>query len=104
MGGAVHHQLDGIVRFDEAGPVKTVFMESETLKAQVMGLEAGRQIPPCAMTRDVVFVILEGEGEVVANGDRFPVRPFSWILVPKETKTRSIEASTRMTILAMQTG
>jgi len=104
MNGVLLHQLKGIVRFDGAGPVKTVFLESETLKAQVMGLEAGQLIPPCAMTRDVVFVILEGEGEVVADGDRFPVRPFSWVLVPKEMPTRSIEASTRMTILAMQTG
>jgi quercetin dioxygenase-like cupin family protein len=54
------------------------------------------------MDHDVVFVVLEGEGELTADADRFSVRPFSWVRVPKETGTRAIEAATKMIILAMQ--
>lgn len=96
------HQLDRIVRFDTAGPAKSVFFEVDRLKAQVMGLEPGQRIPPCSMDQDVVFVVLEGEGEIIVDGERVSVRPSSWIFVPKESGTRSIEARTKMTILATQ--
>lgn len=102
MGSMTLHQLDRIVRFDAASPAKTVFYEAGRLKAQVMGLEPGQRIPPCPMKHDVVFVILEGEGEVIVDGERVSVRPSSWIFVPSESATRSIEAATKMTILAMQ--
>jgi len=102
MSGSILHQLDRIVRFDRAGPAKTVFFESEKLKAQVIGLEPGQRIPPCSMDHDVVFIVLEGEGEIIADAERLSVRPFSWVLVSKETGLRSIEAATKMTILAMQ--
>jgi quercetin dioxygenase-like cupin family protein len=102
MGSMTLHQLDRIVRFDAASPAKTVFYEAGRLKAQVMGLEPGQRIPPCSMTNDVVFVVLEGEGEIVVDEKRESVRPSSWVLVPKESATRSIEAVTKMTILAMQ--
>ena len=102
MGGLILHQLDGIVRFDVTGPVKSVFFEGEKLKDQVMGLEPGQRIPPCSMSYDVVFIVLEGEGEIVADAERRSARPFSWVLVPKETGLRSIEAATKMTVLAMQ--
>jgi len=102
MGSMALHQLDRIVRFDAAGPAKSVFFEVDRLKAQVMGLEPGQRIPPCSMTYDVVFVVLEGEGEFVVDEKRESVRPSSWVFVPKESATRSIEAATKMTILAMQ--
>ena len=102
MGGLSYHQLDRIVRFDGAGPAKSVFFEADKLKAQVMGLEPGQRIPPCSMGHDVVFVVLEGEGEIFADGERLSVRPSSWVFVPKESATRSIEAATKMTILAIQ--
>ena len=102
MGVLSLHRLDDVVRFGSAGPVKTVFYDAGRLKAQVMGLESGQRIPPCFMDHDVVFVVLEGEGELTADADRFSVRPFSWVRVPKETGTRAIEAATKMIILAMQ--
>ena len=96
------HQLNRIVRFDAAGPAKSVFFELNRLKAQVMGLEPGQRIPPCPMKHDVVFVVLEGEGEVIVDGEREPLRASSWVFVPNESAMRSIEAATKMTILAMQ--
>jgi len=102
MGSMTLHQLDRIVRFDAASPAKTVFYEAGRLKAQVMGLEPGQRIPPCSMTHDVVFVVLEGEGEIIVDGERVSIRPSSWIFVPKESGTRSIETRAKMTILATQ--
>jgi ethanolamine utilization protein EutQ (cupin superfamily) len=54
------------------------------------------------MDHDVVFVVLEGEGEIFTDAERLSVRPSSWVFVPKESATRSIEAATKMTILAIQ--
>lgn len=102
MESMILHQLDQVVRFDATGPAKSVFFEADRLKAQVMRLEPGQQIPPCSMTHNVVFIVLEGEGDIIADAERCSVRPFSWVLVPKETGLRSIEAATKMTILAMQ--
>lgn len=102
MGGLVLHQLDEIVRFNGSGPVKSVFYEAGKHKAQVVGLEPGQRIPPCSMDQDVVFVVLEGEGEIIVDAERVSVRPSSWIFVPKESRTRSIEARKQMTILATQ--
>lgn len=102
MNSSIHHQLEEIVGFGSAGPTKTVFYESEKLKVQVMGLEAGQKIPPCSMAHDVIFVVLDGAGEVITDGQQRSVRKASWVFVPKETKLRSIEAETRMTVLAVQ--
>lgn len=102
MSRVVLQHLDGLARFESGGPTKSVFYEKGEVKAQVMGLEPGQTIPPCRMDHDVVFVVLSGEGEVLADAERYSVRPLSWIFIPKETATRSIEAATKMTILATQ--
>ena len=104
MGGVKVHQLGDIVRFDMAAPSKTVFHDAGKLKAQVVGLEPGQCIPPCSMDHDVVFLVVDGEGKIIVDGEGVPVRPMSWVFVPKECGTRSFEALTRMTILATQIG
>lgn len=102
MGTLNLHQLDDIVRFNSASPVKTVFYDTGRLKAQVMGLEPGQRIPPCSMDYDVVFLVIYGEGEIIVDGQSVSVRPTSWVFVTKENRTRSIEARTKMAILATQ--
>jgi|WetSurMetagenome_2_1015567.scaffolds.fasta_scaffold462331_1 quercetin dioxygenase-like cupin family protein len=97
-----HHVLAKLVSHSGTGPTKSVFFEEGRLKAQVMGLEPGQRIPPCSMDFDVAFVVLEGEGEIIIDGERESVRPSSWIFVSKESRTRSIEARTKMTVLATQ--
>ena len=96
------YDLDQLITFSRESPTKHIFFESKNLKAQVMGLEPGQRIPPCSMDHDVVFLVIYGEGEIIVDGQSVSVRPTSWIFVPKEIRTRSIEARTKMAILATQ--
>jgi quercetin dioxygenase-like cupin family protein len=94
--------LNQLVEFSYLGHTKNVFYESAGIKAQVMGLEAGQQIPPCRMEHNVVFVVIEGEGKIIVDGKEEAVKESSFIFVPKEKETRSLQAETKMIVLAIQ--
>jgi quercetin dioxygenase-like cupin family protein len=96
------YDLDKLIAFSPESHTKHVFFETKKLKAQVMGLEAGQKIPPCRMEHDVFFYVMEGEGRAVIDGEMTPLAATSWLFVPKEKGTRSLEAATRMAILAVQ--
>jgi quercetin dioxygenase-like cupin family protein len=98
----MHHVLEEFLTYSPTGPTKSVFFEAGHLKAQVMGLEAGQKIPPCRMEHDVFFYVMEGEGRAVIDGEMTPLAATSWLFVPKKKGTRSLEAATRMAILAVQ--
>src|SRR4030042_3184913 len=94
--------LDQLITFSRESHTKHVFFESKKLKAQVMGLEAGQKIPPCRMEHDVVFVVLEGRGVVIVDGEKQAVGQSAFVFVPKEKETRSLKALTKMAVLAVQ--
>ncbi len=94
--------LNELVEFSATSHTKSVFFEATNIKAQVMGLEAGQQIPPCRMDYDVVFVVLSGQGEIIVEGEEKAISENSFIFVPKEKETRSLKARTRMAVLAIQ--
>ncbi|MFB0566655.1 MAG: hypothetical protein ACETWK_13390 [Candidatus Aminicenantaceae bacterium] len=94
--------LDKLAKFSPEEHSKNVFFESKKIKAQVMGLDPGQQIPPCRMEHDVIFVVMEGEGKIIVDGKEEAIKRSSWVLVPKEKESRSLKAKTRMTVLAIQ--
>jgi len=94
--------LKKMVRFSPEGHTKNIFFESAKIKAQVMGIEAGQQIPPCRMDHDVIFVVTEGKGKIAVDGQEEAIEESSFIFVPKEKETRSLQAETRMIVLAIQ--
>lgn len=94
--------LDKLVRFSKKGHTKNVFFERGKIKAQVVGLEAGQAIPPCRMDHDVIFVVIEGEGRIIVDGEDEPLEESTFVFVPKEKQTRSLQALTKMTVLAIQ--
>lgn len=96
------YSLDKLLTFSRKSHTKNVFFESEKLKAQVMGLEAGQEIPPCRMDHDVVFVALEGRGAILVDGEEQVIGKSSFVFVPKEKETRSLKARTKMAVLAIQ--
>lgn len=96
------YDLDKLITFSGESHTKHVFFESKRLKAQVMGLEAGQKIPPCRMEHDVVFVVLEGRGVIFVDGEERAVGKSAFVFVPKEKETRSIEAITQLSLLAVQ--
>lgn len=81
---------------------KEVFCITDHLKAQVMRLEAGAQIPPCKMDNDVLFYFLSGEGSITVDNEKLDVMAGDCVLVPHQAESRSILAKTGMEILAVQ--
>jgi len=89
------YALDKLVKFSPQGHQKRVFFESAKIKAQVMKLEAGQQIPPCRMDHDVMFVVLEGKGKIIVDGEEEAIKKTSWIFVPKESERADNQPSQR---------
>jgi quercetin dioxygenase-like cupin family protein len=94
--------LDKILTFSRESHTKNVFFEFDRLKAQVMGLEPGQEIPPCRMDHDVIFVVMEGNGKIIVDGEEEAIKKSSFVFVPKEKETRSLKALTKMAVLAIQ--
>ena len=96
------YPLEKFVKFSPKTHTKKVFFETEKIKAQVIGLEAGQQIPPCKMDYDVIFFVMEEEGKIIFDGQSEVLKKSAWIFVPKEIETRSIKAENQMKVLAIQ--
>lgn len=96
------YSLDELVTYVQKAHTKNVFFESDRLKAQVMGLKAGQEVPPCRMDHDVIFVVLDGTGKIVVEGEEEAIKKSSFAFVPKEKQTRSLIALTKMAVLAIQ--
>ncbi len=94
--------INKLVKYSEEGPAKKIFYDRGNLKAQVVCLKAGQIIPPCKMTNDVLFYIVEGEGEITVDNKKEELKSRMSVVVPKEAESRSICAKTDMVILAVQ--
>jgi len=91
-----------LVDYFQEGPRKKVFYDKGGIKAQVICLKAGQIIPPCKMSNDVLFYIIEGEGKIIVDDEKEELKPMISVVVPKQTESRSISAKTDMVILAVQ--
>jgi len=87
---------------DDKPLAKIVFSGTEHLKAQVMRLRAGIQIPPCKMENDVMFIIRKGKGRIVVENEASEISEGDCIIVPHQAESRSILAETDMEIIAVQ--
>jgi len=81
---------------------KEIFCTTDHLKAQVMKLEAGAQIPPCKMDNDVLFYFMSGEGTITVDNETLNIGPGECVVVPHQAESRSIYAITGLKILAVQ--
>ena len=88
---------DEIVTYGEDGPGKQVLSQSDTLKYVLVGLGAGQRIPPHPAST-TVFHVLEGNGWIIVDGERTPIKARETIVVPADIP-RGLEADTRMTLL-----
>lgn len=96
------YRLNDLIAFSPDQHAKRVFFEKGKVKAQVVGLEAGQAIPPCRMDHDVIFLVTEGKGMIVVDGEEETIEESAFVFVSKEKETRSIKALTKMAVLAIQ--
>jgi quercetin dioxygenase-like cupin family protein len=98
------HNIDikKLVKYSDEGPAKEIFYDKGNLKAQVVCLKAGQIIPPCKMTNDVLFYIVEDEGVITVDNIKEELKSGVSVIVPKDAQSRSISAKTNMVILAVQ--
>lgn len=94
--------IKDIVDYLSEGPYKKIFYDKGNLKIQIVCLKAGQKIPPCKMGNDVLFYVIDGNGEIIVDAEKDDLLPAVAVVVPKEAESRSISARTDMIILAVQ--
>lgn len=87
---------------DDEPLAKMVFSSTDHLKAQVMRLKAGVQIPPCKMENDVMFFIIKGKGRITVDNETSEIYEGECVMVPHQAESRSIFAETDLEIFALQ--
>jgi len=83
---------------------KSLYDHAGGFKIQSIALRTGGVIPPCAMSRDVMFYIINGSGQITVDGETQVLHAGDGCVVPASCESRSISAQTDMTILAVQGG
>ncbi len=88
----VWQQWRDTVRFDAQRPAVTVLHESDELKAVLVGLRAGQQLPvhpgPAAS-----FVFLDGDAVMTVGAEEVPVSAGGVVVVPTDAN-RAVRAVT----------
>ena len=79
---------------------KNVLFQSGTFKVRLIQLEAGGEIPPCAMAMNVIFCVLQGKGLITVDEQVSQVKPHSLIITPPATI--SMESEEGMRLLGIQ--
>lgn len=69
---------------------KNVFYLAENFKARLIELGPGESIPTCDMASNVIFVVMEGDGEVTVNDKTEKIsRGYCMISPPATVSLRS---------------
>jgi len=79
---------------------KNVLFHSGAFKVRLIQLEAGGEIPPCAMAMNVIFCVLQGKGIITINGQSNQAKPHSLIITPPATI--SMKTDEGMKVLGIQ--
>jgi mannose-6-phosphate isomerase-like protein (cupin superfamily) len=97
---AIHDKIP-----DSTAPQKkALYDHAGGFKIQSIALREGGVIPPCTMSRDVMFYIINGSGQITVDSETQALHAGDGCVVPASCGSRSISAQTDMTILAVQSG
>jgi len=91
-----------LVNFSNEEHTKVIFYDKGNIKAQIMCLKSGQLIPPCKMQSDVLFYVIEGEGEIIIDSEKETLKAGICVVVPRSAESRSISAKSDLVILAVQ--
>lgn len=87
-----------LVSFTGGGPSHTELAATEDYKAVLVGLPAGKQIPPHPAAT-AAYHVLEGSGSIEVDGESIDLEPGATVTVP-EGKSRGLVATTNLAVLA----
>ncbi|MDD3519697.1 MAG: hypothetical protein PHU65_00485 [Actinomycetota bacterium] len=79
---------------------KNVLFKSDGFKTRVIKLAENEEIPLCEMTDSVIFYVIEGEGEIVVNGEKN--RIFTNNCIITEPAKISLKTKTGIKMLGIQ--
>jgi len=79
---------------------RNVIFQSEAFKVRLIHLEAGGEIPPCTMTTNVLFCVLQGGGVITVNESSNQVKSHSLVITPPATI--SMKSEKGMKLLGIQ--
>ncbi len=83
--------------FDDHGPSPTTILETEHLKAVLVGLKAGQAIP-IHPSPEAVYHFMQGTGTMTVDDEIFTIQPGITITTPARSR-RGIEATTDIVFL-----
>lgn len=76
-------------------------LQSDNLAALLVNVDAGQRIPPCRMSAQVLYYVIEGSGTLHVAKEQTRLQTGSLALVPAGA-VRSIAAGAPMRVLAVQ--
>ena len=94
--------LNSIEGFPYEERQKNVLCQSENYKVRIISLKPNEKLPPCEMTQNVVFYVLEGEGMIHVEDETVPVAVGKLLVSPPTIF--SMETETGMRVLGIQIG
>ena len=90
------HWQDRVV-YGVDGPEPQVLLETDKLRAVLVGLEAGQSIPAHPALASV-YLVIEGSGWMTVNDERVELKPGVFVTMPEGT-VRGVQAETRLVFL-----
>jgi quercetin dioxygenase-like cupin family protein len=79
----------------------SVLFEQGVMKVRRIELAAGARIPPCRMTEDAVFVVVEGRVTFRTEDEESVVHALNAVFIPGGSTTRSMEVDEPSLVLAV---
>ena len=94
-------ETHSLIDFSASEALHTPLLETDKLRTLLLNLNGGQKSPLCKMSVDVLYYVIEGEGELLVEDEQYTLRAGSMITVPAET-TRLISADISMRVLGVQ--
>ena len=94
-------ETHNLTDFSVSEALHTPLLETDKLRTLLLNLNGGQKSPLCKMSVDVLYYVIEGDGELLVEDEQTTLRAGSMIIVPAEIK-RLISADTSMRVLGVQ--
>lgn len=91
-----------LVRYAAPHPEPAMLVDADGFRVLVAGLEPGGEIP-AHPERLAVYHVLEGQGEMIVDDNRFALTPGATVIAGRGSR-RGIRALTRLAFLAVRIG